>query len=229
MKQSKIIILFLFISQLVFAQEEKKPVALVFNNGLGSAGLNFSYAESLEPNAEILRMTAGASSPYVANPGVRFYNKRGFNEIGFNNILLGGRSEFFFDNAQNPSSAQFLNVFSSSVYFNKSIRIGSPKDGDILLGIEPTFNYSTLSNGQQGAYTYVGRNLGGDLKFLLRWDHFFKENAFVSLVGGLSPVYMNYQLVEHKLTDAETSVYLNEANFNWRLSQAVQLTFGIII
>ena len=103
------------------------------------------------------------------------------------------------------------------------------QDGDILLGIEPTFNYSTLSNGQQGAYTYVGRNLGGDLKLLLRWDHFFKENAFVSLVGGLSPVYMNYQLVEHKLTDAETSVYLIEANFNWRLSKAVQLTFGIII
>jgi hypothetical protein len=229
MKQSKIIILFLFISQLVFAQEEKKPVALVFNNGLGSAGITFNYLENTDPNAQMLELNSGTTSPFVANPGLRFYNKRGYHEIGFNNILLGGRGEGIYDNSQNIVNYQALNLFASSLYFNKSIRVKTIMGGDLFAGLEPTFNYSTVSSGFQRDFKYVGRNLGGDLKLLLRWDHFFKENAFVSLVGGLSPFYLNYQLVEHKLTDAETSIYLNEANFNWRLSQVVQLTFGIIL
>jgi hypothetical protein len=229
MKQSKIIILFLFISQFVFAQEEKKPVALVFNNGLGAASVNFKYLESLEVNAPTLELASSASSPYVANPGIRFYTKRGFHEIGFNNILLGGRGELFFDGSGDPLDGKFLNVFSSSLYFNKSYRLSTTKDGEILVGLEPTFHYSTLSNGIQRAYQYVGRNIGGDVKLMLRWDHHFTENMFIGIIGGVSTFRSNYQIVQHNLTNADETIYLSEFRFDMRFSQIVQVTFGIKI
>ncbi|MFY0675088.1 MAG: hypothetical protein JXQ87_16925 [Bacteroidia bacterium] len=229
MKQLKLAILLLLVSISLFAQDEKKPVALVFNNGLGSAGISFSYFESLAHNAQLLELNSGTTSPFVANPGLRFYTKRGYNEIGFNNILIGGRGEGVFDNSQNLVSAQVLSLFASSVYFNKSIRVRTIMGGDLFACIEPTFNYSTISKGFQREYDYIGRNLGADFKFLLRWDHFFKENAFVSLVGGLSPFEMNMQMIEHRLTDFDNPIFINEARFNWRFSQVVQLTFGILI
>ncbi len=220
----------LVIGKSVLAQEDKKPVALVFNNGLGSAGISFSYAESFEEGAEVFDFNASGTSPYVANPGLRFYTKRGFNEIGFNNILIGGRGTSSFNSTMTNANFENYNLFSSSIYFNKSYRLANTKEGEFLLGIEPTFNYQTVSSSVNNLnYLYLGRNLGGDLKFVLRWENYLKENIFFSVIGGFSTIYLNYQLVEHRLTDIDTPIFINEFTFKTRISQVAQITFGIKI
>ncbi|MGB0430143.1 MAG: hypothetical protein ACPGLV_06680 [Bacteroidia bacterium] len=231
MKRPNLILFFtLLIASATFAQEEKKQAVLILNNGLASVGINFKYADGSDSNPQILELNAGTTAPYIINPGIRFYTKRGFNEIGFNNILLGGRGEWILDNTQNMLNSQTLNLFSSSIYFNKSYKVTTIMEGQLYAGVEPTFNYSTVSNGSQsGEFKYLGRNFGGDLKLLLRWDHNFKENAFISLVGGLSPFYLNSQQVVHRLTSDEIAMNLNQSSFDWRVSQVIQISFGFKI
>jgi len=212
------------------AQSEKKPVTLVFNNGLGSAGIHFTYAESFEAGAETREFSASRTSPYVANPGIRFYTKRGFNEIGFNNILLGSLSNTTYNSTLSSINYEYGSLFSSSVYFNKSFEIGHVLGGDLFAGIEPTFGYQTVSRVvNQLDYLYVGRTFTGDCKLLLRWEQYFTDNIFISLVGGASPFLLERSSVQHRLTDIETPIVVNSNNFQTRLSQVVQITFGIKI
>ena len=210
------------------AQTEKKPVAIVFNNGPAEASIRFRYLENTEPSSTTLNFFASTTRPFVANPAIRFYTKNGFNELGFKNLILGS-TRLSIPSITNARTEQTY-FFLSSFYFNKSYKIFELLEGDVLIGIEPVLSYQNITKSNNlGDLMVYGRSFMAETNLQLRWEHEFTSQLFISASAGISPFMAQLQSVQHKLTDPENISFIDEFSFNQSLEQRVQLSFGIKI